>query len=59
MPPDPSGAAAVRSADAVNDDIRALVRDAGRRLTDEERAVYEQLLLEWAAAVRAEIVAAA
>lgn len=59
MPPNPSGPAAVRSADAVNDDIRALVRGAGRRLTDEERAVYEQLLLEWAAAVRAEIVAAA
>jgi hypothetical protein len=59
MPPNPSGRGPVRSADVVNEDIRALVRGAGRRLTDEERAVYEQLLLEWAAAVRAEIVEAA
>jgi hypothetical protein len=43
----------------VNEDIRALVRGAGRRLTDEERAVYERLVIEWAAAVQREITEAA
>jgi hypothetical protein len=43
----------------VNADIRALWPRAGRELTAAERAVYERLLVEWAAAVRAEIVKAA
>jgi len=40
----------------VNEEIRALIAGTGRRLTDEERAVYERLVEEW---VRAEIVEAA
>lgn len=49
----------VRPAAVVNEEIRTLVRGAGRRLTDEEKAVLDQLYVEWAAAVRAEIVKAA
>ncbi|GGV46311.1 hypothetical protein [Streptomyces spectabilis] len=47
----------------MNEDIRALW--AGRdgdprvRLTAAQRVVYERLLIEWEAAVRADIVAAA
>jgi hypothetical protein len=43
----------------VNEDIRALWPRAGTQLTAEERAAYERLLVEWAAAVRADIVEAA
>jgi hypothetical protein len=43
----------------VNEDIRALWPRAGRELTVAERARYERLLVEWAAAVRAEVVEAA
>lgn len=60
MSPNPLPSGGVRSSAAVNEDIRALVRGAwGRPMTDDERARYEQLLVEWAAAVRAEIVTAA
>ena len=60
MSPNPQPDGAVRPAAAVNEDIRALARGAwGRPTTDEERARYEQRLVEWAAAVRAEIVTAA
>lgn len=51
--------ASARSADAVNEDIRALMLRAGSHLKPEDRAVYQQLIAEWAAAVRAEIVEAA
>jgi hypothetical protein len=43
----------------VNEDIRALWPRAGAQLTAEERKAYERLLVEWAAAVRADIVEAA
>jgi hypothetical protein len=43
----------------VNEDIRALWSRAGAQLTAEEREAYERLLVEWAAAVRAEVVEAA
>jgi hypothetical protein len=43
----------------VNEDIRALWSRAGAQLTVEEREAYERLLVEWAAAVRAEVVEAA
>jgi hypothetical protein len=44
----------------VNEAIRQLARSAwGRPFTDEERAVYELLVVEWAAAERAEVVEAA
>ncbi|MGW1614427.1 hypothetical protein ACWCQZ_34300 [Streptomyces sp. NPDC002285] len=49
----------VRSAAAVNEDIRALWPHPAVRLTDEERAALERLYVEWAAAVRAEVVEAA
>lgn len=56
MPPaSPSPATPVRTAAQVNAAIRALFRPRwGRGLTVEERQEYEQLLAEWAAAVRAE-----
>jgi hypothetical protein len=38
----------------VNAQIRALWLRAGGRLSTAERAVYELLVVEWAAAVRAE-----
>jgi len=43
----------------VNEDIRALWSDTRVRLTGEERARLERLYVEWAAAVRAEVVKAA
>lgn len=55
--PPPSGAA--RSADAVNEDIRALLERTRRRLSDVERGEYEELLREYAAAVRAKVTTAA
>jgi hypothetical protein len=49
----------VRSADAVNTEIRELVEACGGWLYGETRARYEVLIVEWAAAVRGEIVEAA
>jgi hypothetical protein len=49
----------VRSADVVNDQIRALMVRSGGYLKAEDRATYERLVTEWAAAVRGEIVKAA
>jgi hypothetical protein len=40
----------------VNAEIRALWLRAGGRLSEVERAVYAQLVVEWAAAVRVETV---
>ncbi|QCX81030.1 hypothetical protein C9F11_37235 [Streptomyces sp. YIM 121038] len=59
MSPNPSPRAAARPAAAVNEDIRNLWRDPRVRLTAPQRALYERLLAEWAAAARADIVAAA
>lgn len=59
MSPIPSRPGVVRSAAVVNEDIRALVAGAGRRLTDEEKRELEGLYVEWAAAVHAEVVEAA
>lgn len=59
MPPIPSGPGVVRSAAAVNEDIRALWPHPAVRLSDAERERYEELVAEWAAAVRAEVVEAA
>jgi hypothetical protein len=49
----------VRSSAAINAQIRALWPHPDARLSDEERAAYERLIAEWAAAVRAEVVKAA
>jgi hypothetical protein len=59
MSPDLVTAGSVRSAAVVNEDIRALWSDTRVRLTGEERARLERLYVEWAAAVRAEVVEAA
>jgi hypothetical protein len=49
----------VRSPDAVNEDIRALWARSGAVLSPEGRREYERLLVEWATAVRADVVEAA
>ncbi|WP_371796789.1 hypothetical protein [Streptomyces sp. NBC_01718] len=59
MPPPPSPATPVRSPDAVNEDIRALWARSGAVLSPEGRREYERLLVEWAAAVREDVVEAA
>lgn len=60
MPPTPPPPGSVRSSAAVNADIRALALAAwGRPFTDAERAVYEELLVEWAQAVQRPDVAEA
>ncbi len=48
----------VRSAAALNEQIRALWIRSGGSLSAEERAEYELLVAEWAAAVRDEAIAA-
>ncbi len=40
-----------RSADEVNEEIRALWRRSGGTLSVEQREEYQRLVLEWAAAV--------
>ncbi len=40
-----------RSAAEVNEEIRALWRRSGGRLTTEQRAEYQRLVMEWVAAV--------
>ena len=42
--------ASERSADEVNEEIRALWRRSGGTLSGEEREEYQRLVLEWAAA---------
>ncbi|MFE9448250.1 hypothetical protein [Streptomyces sp. NPDC006739] len=60
MSPDPASPGSMRSADVVNEEIRQLACAAwGRPFTDAERARYELLVVEWAAADRAEDVEAA
>ncbi len=59
MPPTPDYGS-VRSADAVNQEIRAFwLRLDGRAPTAAERSVYEALRAEWAAAMRDEVAEAA
>ncbi|EPJ37635.1 hypothetical protein STAFG_5313 [Streptomyces afghaniensis 772] len=49
----------MRSAAEVNEEIRALWRRTGGTLSPEERAEYELLVVEWAAAIRGAVVKAA
>ncbi|WP_330174982.1 hypothetical protein OG875_16460 [Streptomyces sp. NBC_01498] len=51
--------ASVRPAGVVNAEIRALWARAGRALSPVEQETYQRLLVEWAAAVRADVVEAA
>ncbi|MFF0747309.1 hypothetical protein ACFYVL_43705 [Streptomyces sp. NPDC004111] len=60
MPPTPPAPGSVRPAAVVNEDIRALwsrADERGLRPADERR--YQDLLIEWADAVRAELIKAA
>jgi hypothetical protein len=59
MSPDSVTPGSVRSADEVNEQIRALWRRASGSLSAQERAEYELLVVEWAAAIRGEVVKAA
>jgi len=59
MSPDPQLPSFVRSVADINDDIRDLWARARGPLTTEERRRYSELLVEYAAAVRARIVPAA
>jgi BMFP domain-containing protein YqiC len=54
MLPNPSAPGPVRSADVLNELIRALWQRAGGSLDVVQRREYEQLVVEWAAAVRIE-----
>lgn len=59
MSPNPVSPGSVRSAAAVNADIRSLVSACGGWLYGDTRNRYERLVQEWAEAVRSEAVAAA
>ncbi|POX47636.1 hypothetical protein C3489_29155 [Streptomyces sp. Ru71] len=59
MFPDSRTSGSVRSAAEVNERIRALWMRAGGSLSEQERAEYELLVVQWAAAVRGEVAAAA
>ncbi|MET9773092.1 hypothetical protein ABZ023_02355 [Streptomyces sp. NPDC006367] len=59
MSPDSVTPGSVRSAAELNDQIRALWRRAGGSLSAQERVEYELLVVEWAAAIRCEIIEAA
>ncbi|GAB3166059.1 hypothetical protein [Streptomyces incanus] len=59
MSPDCVTPGSVRSAAEVNERIRALWLRAGGSLSAQERAEYELLVVEWAAAIRDQVVKAA
>ncbi|MER5221090.1 hypothetical protein [Streptomyces flaveus] len=52
MSPDPMTPGSVRSAAALNEQIRALWIRSGGSLSPQERSEYELLVVQWAAAVR-------
>ena len=59
MSPTPAPDGRARSADDVQADIRALIRETGGWLWGPTRARYEQLRDEWVQAVRQKITTAA
>lgn len=59
MSPDSVTPGSVRSASEVNEQIRALWLRARGSLSAQERAEYELLVVEWAAAIRDEVIEAA
>ena len=59
MSPDSPPPGSVRSAAEVNEQIRALWLRAGGTLSAQERAEYELLVVEWAEAIREEVIEAA
>lgn len=58
MPNSPAVTGMKRPAAVVNEEIRALLAEGGLQ-TPEGRRRYEQLVVEWAAAGRAEVAEAA
>ncbi|WP_445525669.1 hypothetical protein [Streptomyces cyslabdanicus] len=59
MFPDSVTPGSVRSAAELNEQIRSLWLRSGGSLSAQERAAYELLVVEWAAAMRDELIAAA
>lgn len=59
MSPDSLAQGPARPSAVVNAEIRALLERTRRRLSDVERGEYEELLREYAEAVRAEVTTAA
>ena len=59
MSPDFMPRGSVRSAAELNERIRALWLRAGGTLSPQERAEYELLVVEWAAAIRSDVIEAA
>ncbi|MFI2642543.1 hypothetical protein [Streptomyces sp. NPDC018610] len=59
MSPDSMALGSVRSAAELNEQIRALWLRSGGSLSAQERAEYELLLVEWAAAIRGRVIEAA
>ncbi|MEV7387702.1 MULTISPECIES: hypothetical protein [Streptomyces] len=59
MSPDSRILGSVRSAAEVNEHIRALWLRAGGSLSAQERSEYELLVVEWAEAIREQIIEAA
>ncbi|MEV6741203.1 hypothetical protein AB0N14_31555 [Streptomyces sp. NPDC051104] len=59
MSPESMSPGSTRSAEDLNERIRALWMRTGGSLSAEERAEYELLVVEWAAAIRGEVIEAA
>ncbi|MEU4657128.1 hypothetical protein AB0G32_24865 [Streptomyces sp. NPDC023723] len=59
MSPEAPARDSARSAAELNERIRALWRRAGGSLSAQEREEYELLVVEWAAAMRGEVIEAA
>ncbi|MGW1160439.1 hypothetical protein ACWD5Q_31805 [Streptomyces sp. NPDC002513] len=59
MSPDFQSPGSARSANDLNERIRALWLRAGGSLSTQERAEYELLVVRWAAAMRGEVIEAA
>jgi hypothetical protein len=59
MSPDPMSPGSALSADDLNERIRSLWLRAGGSLSAQERAEYELLVVEWAAAIRSKVIEAA
>ncbi|MDN3027666.1 hypothetical protein [Streptomyces sp. S.PB5] len=59
MFPDSVASGSVRSAAELNEQIRALWLRAGGSLSAQEREEYELLVVEWAAAIRGNVIKAA
>ncbi|MGX4693483.1 hypothetical protein [Streptomyces sp. JNUCC 63] len=59
MSPDSVAPGSVRSAAELNEQIRSLWLRSGGSLSAQERAEYELLVVEWAAAIRDRVIEAA